>query len=233
MVRFPDVKISPSTHDKEKYGRYKRIPGDAVFVCSYFVFMNPIEFGESAFIRRADGEDELWVADFDVEINDEYKSIDLSKSESFAKFSCAVSAPSEGDILAASKTLLTHLFRSRVGYNFPSEFIREGLISNADYNDVVQSLKAELDNNAKLARALESDIIKTAEELRLNPRPDGRSPKAWVASCPTHSSHPIYINAESDTFGCPWCRRKGGVEELRAFYKERQDKKAKKSLMKT
>ena len=226
MVRFPDVKINPSAENKEKYGRYKKIPGDAVYACSYFVFMNPIDFGESAFIRRVGGEDELWVADFDVETNDEYISIDLGKSESFDNYWCAVSAPSSGDILTAGKILLTHLFRSRVGYNFPSSFMKEGFLPAEGFNELVQNLKDELDQHAEQARSLKSDIIMAAEELGLHPQADGRSPKSWRASCPTHPGHPIYIDAEKNIFGCPWCRRKGGVEELRAFHKERQDKKA-------
>ncbi len=225
MTRFPDVRINPSIRDKEKYGRYKRIPEDAVFVCSYLVFMNPIDYGESAFIRRTGGDDELWIAEFDVEISDEYRYIALSNGESFARFNCAVVAPSTGDIIIACKTLLTHLFRSRVGYNFPSDFVKEGLITGIEFKCVVQSLKDELDHNAQLAKERETEIVKTAEELGLHPRPDGRSPYSWVATCPTHPGHPILIDTESGIFGCPYCCRKGGAEELRKFYEYRRQKK--------
>jgi hypothetical protein len=39
-----------------------------------------------------------------------------------------------------------------------------------------------------------------------------------MASCPQGRNHWIMISPSHNEFGCGYCRRKGGPEELRAFY---------------
>lgn len=91
MVRFKDVKIDPWLQRQEKYRDYKKIPEDATFACSYFVFMNPIETVESAFLRRTKKKDELWVASWNYEFSGDLA--DYSKREQFDSFGCTVVAP--------------------------------------------------------------------------------------------------------------------------------------------
>ena len=67
----------------------------------------------------------------------------------------------------------------------------------------------------------ETEIILVARELELNPQPTGTGPDYWQATCPM-TNHPLYINAAENEFGCGWCKRKGGIKELRAFVKERR-----------
>ena len=55
-----------------------------------------------------------------------------------------------------------------------------------------------------------------AEALGLSPRPSGGNPWSWEARCPG-TNHSLMLQAKSGEWGCGWCRRKGGVEELKEF----------------
>jgi len=199
MVRFPNVKVDPWFNDQEKYSAYKGIPDDAVFICAYTVFMNPFDLGESAYFRRTKDTDELWIATWNAELNGCEKDIQQNKQELFETYGCVVSAPSEGDIDTAIKTLLTHLFRSRVNYNFPSGYVRQGIVSEVEFNVVIQSLKNELDEYERQAKKQVSEVVKTAEALKLNPKPSGQGPYSWIARCPC-TNHHLSINTKSDKY---------------------------------
>ena len=90
---------------------------------------------------------------------------------------------------------------------------------------MVRKIEKELDENKQKAREAETEIIKVARELGLSPEPTGEGPSYWFARCPGKihgktGNHVFFINAATNSFGCGWCHRKGGVEELRAFVME-------------
>ena len=109
MVRFPNVKVDPWFSSQEQYKKYKRIPDEVVFICPYLVFMNPIDYGESAFFRIDNNIDELWIATWDAEFNEDYMNMEHGNKDLFKDFGCVVSAPSIKDTATASATLLMHL----------------------------------------------------------------------------------------------------------------------------
>jgi hypothetical protein len=121
---------------------------------------------------------------------------------------------------ASCLSLLGRLFWARVGFYWPERFIAGALVEKTRYQQVVKGLKRELDRNEQEAGARETEIIRAARELGLFPRPSGTGPDHWFANCPGRN-HPLYITATPNSFGCGWCKRKGGVDELRAFVKER------------
>jgi hypothetical protein len=93
--------------------------------------------------------------------------------------------------------------------------------SGYDLDSLVGRIKNEYQENRQKARERETEIIKVARELGLSPYSTGTGPDYWQASCPRRN-HRLYINAAENSFGCGWCKRKGAVEELRAFVKERR-----------
>ncbi len=222
MARFENVKVDPWLQDQRDYNEYKKIPNDAVFVCTYYVFMNPIDIVESAYFRRTKEQDELWIAQRDNELYGDLS--DCSIKDQFDSFGCAVVAPSQGDKVSSSKGLVTHLFRSRTGFASPSGFIKSGILAESEYKGVIEGLKRELDYYSQEAHANKSEIVDVAQKLGLSPEPTGSGPHGWSAGCPG-TNHPLFISTESNTYGCGWCRRKGGPEELRAFVEERRSKK--------
>jgi hypothetical protein len=87
---------------------------------------------------------------------------------------------------------------------------------------IVKAIADELRRNSEAAeeeqRRHEAPIIKMARQLGLGPCPAGHNDSSWMASCPQSRNHWIFISPSHNEFGCGYCRRKGGPEELRAFY---------------
>jgi len=220
-MRFQKVRGEPTYERKKWYADLNVIPEDAIFVCAYVVFMNPADFGVSAFFRRANGFDELWVASWDAEVNANYKDIEHGQHERYDAFHCALAIPSAIDVKASCQTLLYHELKADLGYSSPGEFVRGGLFTDKEYFDVILSIKDEIEDHLRQAEKNKSEIVAVAQELGLQPEPTGKGPHSWRASCPG-TGHPIWIDTQKNIFGCPWCKKKGDSELLRLFVKERK-----------
>ena len=95
-----------------------------------------------------------------------------------------------------------------------------GLLSVVELEWVVSTFQLKLQWNRD--EALVKELAKTSPILEAamacgNLRPAGQDTTAWMANCPCGGQHWIMISTESIEFGCGYCRRKGGPEELRRF----------------
>ncbi len=124
-----------------------------------------------------------------------------------------------------ARDLVGVLVRGRFRHEYSQGVIHEGLLTGADWRAAVDALTREFEANR--GAAMERDarvpsvLVETARALRLQPEPSRTSPTSWSANCPgTH--HWISINAESERWGCGYCKRNGGPEELWAFVTERK-----------
>jgi hypothetical protein len=204
------------------------IPTDAVFLCAYECWVEIDSIVEAAFLRRLPDRDELWllIAPSQALLSELSLGWAGRRADraSCMKLGCAVAGAPSSDESTAARRLLEALFRSRVGYGFPTDFQVGGSVEASTYEQIVADLKNELDSNADAARENESgdasEIVETARELHLNPRPTGTGPHHWLACCP-ETSHSLYIQSQSNEFGCGYCKRKGGPDELRAFVADR------------
>jgi hypothetical protein len=99
-----------------------------------------------------------------------------------------------------------------------------GLIEARDLAELIARLRAEWQAAQQAAEAWRSaPIVRVAEALGLSPRPSGGKPTSWEASCPG-ANHALMIQARSGEWGCGWCKRKGGMEELKEFVVVRRKK---------
>jgi hypothetical protein len=179
----------------------ERLPTDASLICSYESDFRLDSHEVAAYFRRKDNRDELWI-------------------KSSYRIGCAYTSPSQDTSHSASLRLLDRLYRAMVGFEWPAGFISPGIINKASFRKLVKQIKRELDANRLKSRKNRTEIILVAEELELSPRPTGTAPELWAANCPG-TNHFLYIYATSNSFGCGWCKRKGGPEKLRAFVDER------------
>jgi hypothetical protein len=180
----------------------ERLPSDASLICSYDSDFGIDSLEESAYFRRENNRDELWIT-------------------SSYKTGRAYTFPSQDTAQSASLRLIGRLFRARVGFEWPAGFISPGLVNKAAFTKLVKQIERELDDNRRKALKNKAEIVLVAEELGLSPRPTGTAPGLWAANCPG-TNHFLYISATGSSFGCGWCKRKGGPEELRAFVDERR-----------
>jgi hypothetical protein len=135
---------------------------------------------------------------------------------------CVISIPRHGSKREAAARLLDAHVRSRVHHECPVPPYQPGLLTKAELKSIVETIAEELKRNSRVAeedqRRHEAPIIKMAKELGLSPRPAGHNHSDWMASCPQSRNHWIMISPSHNEFGCGYCGRKGGPEELRAFY---------------
>lgn len=178
------------------------VPPDAVLVCAYLLWVGIDHTDEEAWFLRSSGVDTLWLWN-------EYQH------------SRPLSAPSADAPDVAARRLFDMAIRGSWAFQCPTHIVRSGLLSEEDLKQILASIHADLERHAEEARSRESDIVRAARELGLSPEPTGTGPVHWQARCPG-TNHPLYIQAATGTFGCGWCRRKGGEAELREFVAERR-----------
>lgn len=180
------------------------LPPGSVLVCAYLLWVGIDHIDEEAWFVRSAGVDTLW-------LRNEYQQ------------NRPLSAPSADAPEVAARRLFEEAIRGSWGFQCPTQLVRPGLLSEEDLKEILASIHADLERRAEEARSRESDIVRAARELGLGPEPTGTGPVHWQACCPG-TSHPLFIQAETGSFGCGWCKRKGGEAELRAFVAERRAK---------
>ena len=124
--------------------------------------------------------------------------------------------------LFACLNLLELLFRARHGFYWPDGFVASGIVDKSAFDSLVGRIQHEVEENRQRASEGETEIIKIARELGLSPEPTGHGISHWSARCP-ETNHQLFIDAAENSFGCGYCKRKGSVEELRVFVKERKE----------
>lgn len=72
----------------------------------------------------------------------------------------------------------------------------------------------------KTTTTFTSRFIEFLRDSNLHPAPYDEEKGQWTAKCVSGYSHRMMIDAYSDEFGCGWCRRKGGQQELQEWIDE-------------
>ena len=191
--------------ERQKPAATPVVPPDALLVCAFVLDVGLADIDEEAWLARAEGIDELWL-----------RSVYRTRK--------AASSPSAGDPAAAARRLLEASIRGGWAFEYPKTPLRPGLVSKEELDRILATIRADHERHDAEARTRESRIVDVARELGLGPVPTGTGPAHWQARCPG-TNHPLYLQSATGTFGCGWCKRKGGETELRAFAAERRSGK--------
>jgi len=217
----PAVTLDPWTQNEEDVP----IPRKAMFACAHEL---PIEFGaleEALYYQDGKDREELWaignVDPLDPQLLKGAHNLYWARVVVKSSPHRLIWREKQGGSAAGCLDLLRQLIVARVGYLWPGAFLAGGIIEEPAFLELVGAIEAQLKQNQVLAREHESPIIQVARDLQLNPEPEGTAPQRWWANCPG-TGHRLMISSSSDSFGCGYCARKGGVEELRAFVEERK-----------
>lgn len=102
------------------------------------------------------------------------------------------------------------------GYPF---FVSSALFTSVEINDLIDAgVRAITERRAKSKRnALVSELVIFCRDNALNPQPEGSNTSNWYANCPFGSGHFIMVCALTNTWGCGYCRKKGGLQELKEW----------------
>ncbi|MDP8269147.1 MAG: hypothetical protein P9L97_10495 [Candidatus Tenebribacter davisii] len=111
--------------------------------------------------------------------------------------------------------MLEHLFRAYYGYENVKQIVIGGIVKRTEFDKLKDQLNRERDIIKNKAVLNETEIVKVARELGLDPQPTGKYENIWRARCPK-TKYGLYINAVKNEYKCAVTKCKGGVKELRA-----------------
>ena len=205
------------------------LPKDALALCAYeLLAMGIMDLDQIAYIRQTDGGDELWMVTEETlyENPNRASANEIAKLETLllnqSRLGMRVLTMTHTDsIFRASMFLLSEYFDAVCGFYSPVKILAEGLLLKSDYEAIIQRQNETIRRNQEEASKRKTKIIEVATELGLHPQPPLLNREIWSAQCPG-SSHQLYINVRKNEFGCGYCGRKGGPEDLKAFVASRR-----------
>ena len=133
------------------------------------------------------------------------------------------------DEISGLKEFLTALFSFNGNLHGSPWFLESDMISENDFNIIRKrgsERMAERKNKIKEIGQNHPLIIYCAEQ-KLYPEPEGHSPHSWKANCPSGRQHHIMISTsspEDHSWGCGYCKKKGGLEELKNWIETKNHK---------
>ena len=105
-------------------------------------------------------------------------------------------------------------------------FSHSELITEDEFNhclhlgiENIRKRKNQISENGK-----DHPIILYCTEKNLFPEPEDHSPDSWKANCPSGRQHHIMISTSSPSshsWGCGYCKKKGGLEELKQWVEKK------------
>jgi hypothetical protein len=115
---------------------------------------------------------------------------------------------------------LTDLFSFRGNLHGNPWFEKSEVITESEFNEIKkQGSKRMNDRNNKIKEIGQNHpLIMYCTQKNLYPEPEGDSPHGWKANCPSGRQHHIMISTsspDSHSWGCGYCKKKGGIEELK------------------
>jgi len=66
--------------------------------------------------------------------------------------------------------------------------------------------------------AKNNDLINFCRTIHLHPTPDGIHATNWTAQCLSKGNHHLLLSTLTNEWGCGYCRKKGGLPELKKWY---------------
>jgi hypothetical protein len=124
------------------------------------------------------------------------------------------------DEISGLKEFLTDLFSFSGNLHGNPWFVESEMISENEFYKIKKQGGKRMDerkNKNKVSDQNHPLIIYCAEQ-NLYPEPEDHSPHSWKANCPSGRQHHIMISTsspENHSWGCGYCKKKGGIEELK------------------
>ena len=206
-------------------------PGKAVYVGRYDMDIEMVTtITEALFLAGGPGGWHLWaVQNESGQIVDQFVERVASEGPQCLvgqkNAGLALSGSLQSDPRTAALALYKVLMHARFHYTMPCKPFGGGLLSAEELSREVDELLAEVERNSQAAEAAQrvnpAPILQIAWAFGLNPRPAGHNPESWWANCPSGGNHSIMITTSANQFGCGYCRKKGGPDELRQFCQDR------------
>lgn len=80
--------------------------------------------------------------------------------------------------------------------------------------DIITKRRADI-----ILKDTQNAFIIRLRDWGLDPIPTLEDPSSWEANCPSKRNHKIMVDSSTNTWGCGYCRKKGGIIELTNWYR--------------
>jgi hypothetical protein len=94
------------------------------------------------------------------------------------------------------------------------------VFTHDEFDEIIFEIKNPKSIEKGKASKKITPLISYIRQQQLNPRPTGHNENSWTASCPSGGNHFIQIVTTNDQWGCGYCKRKGGVDELEQWLQD-------------
>ncbi|MCL7765359.1 hypothetical protein MPF19_18205 [Polaribacter sp. Z014] len=96
------------------------------------------------------------------------------------------------------------------------------IFTQLEFDTIISDIKnPKIIEKAKATQKI-TPLITFLEQQQLHPKPTGFNENSWTANCPSGGNHFIQVVTTNDQWGCGYCKRKGGKEELEKWLQERK-----------
>ena len=96
------------------------------------------------------------------------------------------------------------------------------VFTQLEFDTIISDIKTpKIIEKAKATQKI-TPLITFLEQQQLHPKPTGFNENSWTANCPSRGNHFIQVVTTNDQWGCGYCKRKGGIEELEKWLQERK-----------
>lgn len=93
-----------------------------------------------------------------------------------------------------------------------THFVDSNLFTLNEYNSLYDNALEAVRKQQEEAKLNSTELTEVCSRYKLNPEPINHDGTSWKANCPSGAHHRIMISA--DSWGCGYCRKKGGIKEL-------------------
>jgi hypothetical protein len=105
-----------------------------------------------------------------------------------------------------------------IKWNGEPRFNSPGYINQEDFESIILEVKKEIKDSKKEGLKTANHFTEYLKSQSLDPRPSGDNKYLWLANCPfSRGFHFMMISTETNTFGCGWCKKKGGQKALKDY----------------
>ena len=113
-------------------------------------------------------------------------------------------------------------FESLRLFNGIPKFVSGGYLKETDFKAIILEITRVLAENNALAKSIKTPLLRYLEAQGLQPKPSGLDAHAWLAACPfSNKKHFMMVSSKTNTYGCGWCKKKGGQASLVAYFEGR------------
>lgn len=118
---------------------------------------------------------------------------------------------------------LLHYFSQPGNRTGDNAYAWSNLFSRREFDELERQGWAVITGKREAARVRgqHNELLAWCRAHGLDTRPEGRNDTAWWASCPSGGNHPIMISTLTNRWSCGYCRKKGGLAELKEWMRER------------